>query len=51
MYLAGPLRRVAEVWITAIDHTHKGLGPEVFMHFSNPLRSENFLHVLQAQTA
>jgi hypothetical protein len=21
MYLAGPLRRVAEVWITAIDHT------------------------------
>jgi hypothetical protein len=51
MYLAGPLRRVAEVWITAIDHTRKGLGPEVFMHFSNPLRSEDFSQVLQAQTA
>lgn len=51
MYLAGPLRRIAEVWITAIDNTRKGLGPEVLMHFSNPLRSEDFLHVLQAQTA
>jgi hypothetical protein len=51
MYLAGPLHHVAEVWITTIDNTCKGLGPEVFMHFSNPLRSEDFSHVLQAQMA
>ncbi|KAG2111477.1 hypothetical protein DEU56DRAFT_919982 [Suillus clintonianus] len=50
MYLAGPLRGIAEVWIHAIHTPPRDLGPQVFMRFSKPLRSEDFSQILQTQT-
>ncbi|KAG0694309.1 hypothetical protein DFH29DRAFT_1006446 [Suillus ampliporus] len=51
IYLAGPLRHVADYWIYALSNKIPQLGAEVFTHFGTPLRSEDFSRILRTHTA